>query len=214
MMGMTVEWEVAPEEAAQLAGRVRLANSQYLLRPILVLVNGKKVPVKDGRFELSTYPGHVDLEVEAKYYQPHRQELFLDEGLNEIDIMLEPAFSWAELDLFARLVHAESAGEPYAGQVAVAASVLHRLESPAYPDTIRGVIYQVTDGRYYQYSPVLDGRINLPANRTSFQAVYDALAGWDPSGGATGFYNPRKTSNRWVRSRPVTATIGRHVFFR
>ena len=173
-MGMTVEWEVAPEEAARLSGRVRLANSQYLLRPILVLVNGKKVPVKDGRFELSTYPGHVDLEVEAKYYQPQRQELFLDEGLNEIDVMLEPAFSWAELDLFARLVHAESAGEPYAGQVAVAASVLHRLESPASPDTIRGVVYQVTDGRCYQYSPVLDGRINLPANRTSFQAVYDA----------------------------------------
>jgi N-acetylmuramoyl-L-alanine amidase len=72
----------------------------------------------------------------------------------------------------------------------------------------------VTDGRYYQYSPVLDGRINLPADRTSFQAVYDALAGWDPSGGATGFYNPRKTSNQWVRSRPVTTTIGRHVFFR
>lgn len=138
----------------------------------------------------------------------------MDEGLNEIDIMLEPAYSWAELDLFARLVHAESAGEPYAGQVAVAASVLHRLESPAYPNTLRGVIYQVTDGRYYQYSPVLDGRINLPADRTSFQAVYDALAGWDPSGGATGFYNPRKTSNQWVRSRPVMTTIGRHVFFR
>ena len=213
-MGMSVGWEGAPEEAAQLSGRVRLANSQYVLRPIVVLVNGKKVPVKDGRFELSAYPGHIDLEVEAKHYKPHRQELFLDEGLNEIDIMLEPAYSWAELDLFARLVHAESAGEPYAGQVAVAASVLHRLESPAYPNTLRGVIYQVTDGRYYQYSPVLDGRINLPADRTSFQAVYDALAGWDPSGGATGIYNPRKTSNQWVRSRPVTTTIGRHVFFR
>lgn len=211
---MTVEWEVEPEQAAHFSGRVRLANSQYLLRPITVLVNGKQVPVKDGCFELFTYPGHVDLEVEARHYQPYRQELFLDEGPNEVDILLEPAYSPDELDLFARLVHAESAGEPYAGQGAVAASVLHRLESPAYPNTLRGVIYQVTDGRYYQYSPVLDGRIDLPANRASFQAVYDALAGWDPSRGATGFYNPRKTSNRWVRGRPVTTTIGKHVFFR
>ncbi len=118
-----------------------------------------------------------------------------------------------DIDLFARLVHAEAAGEPYIGQVAVAASVLNRLKSPLYPSTLRGVIYEVAYG-YYQYSPVLDGRINLPANSIAYQAVYDALGGWDPSGGATGFYNPQKTSNQWVRQQVVTKVIGNHVFFR
>lgn len=122
-------------------------------------------------------------------------------------------FSAADLDLFARLVHAEAAGEPYIGQVAVAATVLNRLKSPVYPNTLWGVIYQVVNG-YYQYSPVLDGRINLPANNTARAAVRDALNGWDPSYGATGFYNPSKTSNQWVRSRPVTTVIGNHIFFR
>ncbi|MEW5921679.1 MAG: LysM peptidoglycan-binding domain-containing protein [Bacillota bacterium] len=122
-------------------------------------------------------------------------------------------YSQQDIDLLARLVHAEAAGEPYIGQVAIAASVLNRVKSPVYPNTIRGVIYQVTYG-YYQYSPVLDGRINLPANRTAYQAVYDALAGWDPSNGALGFYNPRKTSNQWVRQQTVTTVIGNHVFFR
>lgn len=122
-------------------------------------------------------------------------------------------FSAPELDLFARLVHAEAAGEPYAGQVAVAASVLNRLDSPLFPNTLTGVIYQVVSG-FYQYSPVLDGRINLPANESARQAVRDALAGSDPSLGATGFYNPRKTTNAWVRQQPVTTIIGNHVFFR
>lgn len=122
-------------------------------------------------------------------------------------------YSQQDIDLFARLVHAEAAGEPHIGQVAVAASVLNRIKSPIYPNTLRGVIYQVAYG-YYQYSPVLDGRINLPANRSAYEAVYDALGGWDPSGGATGFYNPRKTSNQWVRRQPVTTVIGNHVFFR
>lgn len=122
-------------------------------------------------------------------------------------------YSQQEIDLLARLVHAEAAGEPYIGQVAVAATVLNRVKSPIYPNTISAVIYQVAYG-YYQYSPVLDGRINLPANRTAYQAVYDALSGWDPSGGALGFYNPRKTSNQWVRQQTVTAVIGNHIFFR
>ncbi len=123
------------------------------------------------------------------------------------------SYSAAELDLFARLVQAESAGEPFQGQVAVAASVLNRVRSSRYPNTLNGVIYQI-EGGYYQYSPVLDGRINQPAGDSARRAVQEAIGGSDPSKGALGFYNPRKTTNQWVRSQPVTTTIGNHVFFR
>lgn len=122
--------------------------------------------------------------------------------------------SSTDMDLLARLVTAESSGESFEGQVAVAATILNRLEDPRYPSTIKGIIYQVTEGRYYQYSPVLDGRINQPAIPQAFKAIDAALKGWDPSNGAIGFYNPAKTTNAWVRSHPVTATIGLHVFFR
>jgi N-acetylmuramoyl-L-alanine amidase len=121
--------------------------------------------------------------------------------------------SQSDLDLLARLVSAESAGEPFQGQVAVAATILNRLEDPRYPNTIPGVVYQVESGRY-QYSPVLDGRINLPATPGAYQAIEQALTGADPSNGANGFYNPAKTTNQWVRMQPVTATIGGHVFFK
>jgi len=121
--------------------------------------------------------------------------------------------SQSDIDLLTRLVSAESAGEPFLGQVAVAATILNRLEDPRYPNTIPEIIYQVDNGKY-QYSPVLDGRINLPASPSAYQAVEQALQGADPSNGANGFYNPAKTSNQWVRSQPVTATIGAHVFFR
>lgn len=121
--------------------------------------------------------------------------------------------SQADQDLFARLVHAESAGEPYLGQVAVAATVLNRVRDSRYPNSVRGVILQVWGG-YFQYSPVQDGRINLTAGAEACRAVQDALNGSDPSCGATGFYNPAKTTNQWVRMQPVTTVIGNHVFFR
>ncbi len=128
-------------------------------------------------------------------------------------VMSLAGFSAQEIDLLARLVHSESAGEPYAGQVAVAATVLNRLRSSLYPNSLSSVIYQVVNG-FYQYSPVLDGRINMPAGRSAFNAVYDALKGLDPSENALGFYNPQKTSNQWVRQQQVTAAIGNHIFFR
>jgi N-acetylmuramoyl-L-alanine amidase len=122
--------------------------------------------------------------------------------------------SESDRDLLARLVQAEAGGEIYEGKVAVAATVLNRIASPEYPNTIPAVIYQVVLGRYYQYEPVLNGTINNPAGVEAFKATDAALAGWDPSLGATGFYNPQKTANQWVRSRPVTVKIGNHVFFR
>ncbi|TCL71677.1 LysM domain-containing protein [Hydrogenispora ethanolica] len=117
-----------------------------------------------------------------------------------------------DLDLLARLVTAESDGEPFSGQVAVAATILNRLRDSRYPKTISGIIYQVDNGSY-QYSPVLDGRINLAASSSAIRAVQSAVSGWDPSYGANGFYNPDKTTNQWVRSHPVTTVIGNHVFF-
>lgn len=117
-----------------------------------------------------------------------------------------------DLDLLARLVNAESSGEPFEGQVAVAATILNRLRDSRYPNTIPGIVYQIDFGRY-QYSPVLDGRINQPATASSYKAAQLAISGWDPSNGANGFYNPDKTTNQWVRSHPVKATIGDHVFY-
>ncbi len=109
--------------------------------------------------------------------------------------------------LLARLVYGESRGEPYKGMVAVAAVVLNRVEDSRFPNSIAKVIYQAG-----AFSVVDDGQINLSPNQQSLDAARDALNGWDPSGGAMFYYAPSKTSNKWIRSRPVIVTIGDHVF--
>ncbi|MCR4402779.1 MAG: cell wall hydrolase [Firmicutes bacterium] len=115
--------------------------------------------------------------------------------------------------LLARLIRAEAEAEPFDGQVAVGAVVLNRVESPDYPDTVRDVIFHVDNG-YVQFTPVANGTINLPPTETAIEAADRALEGEDPSFGATGFYNPAKSYDPWVRTRPVTVVIGNHVFFK
>ena len=109
--------------------------------------------------------------------------------------------------LLAQCIYSESRGEPYKGQVAVGAVVLNRVKSSAFPNSISGVIYQKG-----AFSAVDDGQINLTPNDSALKAAKDAMNGWDPTGGCLYYYNPAKTSNRWIRSRPVVVRIGNHVF--
>jgi N-acetylmuramoyl-L-alanine amidase len=112
-----------------------------------------------------------------------------------------------ELELLARLVHSEAKGESYTGQVAVAATVLNRVGDSRFPKTIAGVIYQPR-----QYEVVANGTINQPANDSAQRAARDAMNGWDPTGGCVFYWNPATATSKWVWSRPVKMTIGKHVF--
>ena len=113
----------------------------------------------------------------------------------------------SDLNLLARLISAEARGESYTGQVAVGAVVLNRMEHPSFPDTMAGVIYQ--NGAF---SCLYDGQFNQPVAESAYRAAQDAMNGWDPSGGAIYYYNPPTATNQWIRSRPVIARIGKHVF--
>lgn len=84
--------------------------------------------------------------------------------------------SSSDLNLLSRLVYGEARGEQYIGQVAVAAVVLNRVNSPNFPNTVAGVIYQRG-----AFDVVSDGQINLSPNKTAKSAAQDALNGWDPS---------------------------------
>ncbi len=110
--------------------------------------------------------------------------------------------------LLARMIAAEARGEPYVGQVAVGAVILNRVKHPSFPNSIAGVIYQrgaftsISDGQWASVTVTAECR----------RAAQDALSGWDPTGGAIYYYNPAKTTSKWIWSREVVLTIGDHVF--
>ncbi len=116
-------------------------------------------------------------------------------------------FSSSDVDLLAKIISAESRGEPYQGQVAVGAVILNRIEHPSFPNTLAGVIYQPG-----AFSCLYDGGVNAPVADSAYRAARDAINGNDPSGGAVYYYNPAKSTNKWIFSRPVITVIGSHRF--
>lgn len=112
-----------------------------------------------------------------------------------------------DANLLAHLIHGEARGEPYTGQVAVAAVVLNRTRDSRFPKTIAGVVYQPG-----AFDAVADGQINLEPTTTSYNAARDALNGWDPSGGAIYYFNPATATSKWIWTRTIIAKIGKHYF--
>ena len=112
-----------------------------------------------------------------------------------------------DTDLLARLISAEARGEPYSGQVAVGAVVLNRVKSPAFPNSISGVIYQSG-----AFSCLQDGQFWKPVADSAYQAARDAINGSDPSGGAIYYFNPATATSSWIWSRPLITVIGKHRF--
>jgi len=116
-----------------------------------------------------------------------------------------------DINLMAKLVSAESIGEPYAGKIAVASVVLNRTIDPHFPNTIQEVIFQKN-----AFSCVKNGNINADANQDCYNAVYDAIRGADPTNDALFFYNPTIATCNWMKETPKInqMTIGHHTFFK
>lgn len=115
----------------------------------------------------------------------------------------------ANVELLARVIYGEARGEPYTGQVAIAAVILNRVEDSRFPKTIAGVVYQAG-----AFDAVADGQVNMTPDSTAYKAARDALNGWDPTYGSIYYYNPATATNRWIKTLPITVTIGKHVFSR
>lgn len=112
-----------------------------------------------------------------------------------------------DLKIMANAVYGESRGEPFEGQVAVAAVILNRVKSPSFPNTPSGVIFQPG-----AFTAVADGQIYLEPNEQARKAVQQALNGWDPSGGCLYYFNPKTATSKWIWTRPQVKTIGEHIF--
>jgi len=112
-----------------------------------------------------------------------------------------------DVNLLARLISGEARGEPYSGQVAVGAVVLNRVDSPIFPNSISGVVYQQG-----AFTCITDGEFDKPVEESCYRAARDALNGVDPSGGAIYYFNPATATNKWIWSRPLIVVIGKHRF--
>ncbi len=111
-----------------------------------------------------------------------------------------------------RIVHAESAGEPVKGQIAVANVVINRVKDTNYPNSIYGVIFDRNYG--VQFQPVANGTIYNTPSKISVYAAKRAVNGENHVGNCLYFLNENIATNFWiVNNRKYYTTINNHSFY-
>lgn len=135
--------------------------------------------------------------------------IFIVDKESTNNVSLAKTTRTSDIQLMARAINGEARGEPYEGQVAVGAVILNRVKDSRFPNSISGVIYQPG-----AFTAVSDGQINasISEGSTVYKAAQDAMNGWDPTGGCVYYFNPATATNKWIWSRPLIKTIGKHRF--
>ena len=205
---MALAFAAAPGDAAVLAWGSRgeqVALAQQRLRQF-----GYLSSEADGVFGQATYDAVVAFQRKNGLTADGRLGRATAEALGislEGGVLSAELWQETELALLARLVSGEARGEPYVGEVAVAAVVLNRVRHDAFPDTISGVIFQAG-----AFDAVWDGQFDQTPTDSARRAARDAMTGWDPTGGCVYYYNPVTATNPWIWTRQVQLTIGEHAF--
>ena len=128
----------------------------------------------------------------------------------------------------------ESRGQGIAGELAVTAVVLNRVNDKRYPNTICEVVEQGPTRASWQdpkvrfpikhrcqFSWFCDGKSDTPRNKKIYNRMYnlaDAILGneisfLDITGGAT-HYHADYVSPAWAKTKTKTVEIQDHIFYR
>jgi len=152
-----------------------------------------------------------------------------DASLGEVDMhMLEETMCLADN------IYHEARNQGTAGQLAVAAVTINRVNDSRFPETICGVVKEgpqrpswkgtgemIPVRHRCQFSWYCDGKDDTPQDMTTFQNIYDLsydivygnIQVMDITDGAT-HYHADYVNPSWASSKEKTIEIEDHIFYR
>lgn len=131
-----------------------------------------------------------------------------------------------EKECLAKNIYFESAYEPEEGKLAVAKVTKNRVNHPRYPSTFCDVVWQIntdkrTGKRVAQFSWTLDGKPDVPRNKTAYQTALKIaeevllnIRDSDIIDNDVYHYHAVYVKPRWSRYMQRVAKIGNHLFYR
>ena len=136
------------------------------------------------------------------------------QDLVEVETVENEQFTDEEEYLLAKLAMAEAEGEDLKGKAFVMLVVLNRVNDDEFPDTIKEVIFQESDGTY-QFSPIGDGRFfKQEPNDECYEALELVKTGYDESKGALYFTSIKEQSTWHSRNLDFLFEHGGHLFYK
>lgn len=214
-MGVTdLEWDNSKKKAT-VRGYSKI---EFYIGEKYAYVNGErkimpeKAEIKNGRTMVPVRFFAEASDSEVLWDSTLHSVKITKEGVNVPTIYRANNYTAEDVFWLARIVHAESQGEPLRGQIAVANVILNRVKDKNYPNTIYGVIFDCNYG--VQFQPIVNGAIYNTPSKSSVSAAKRAVYGENYVGDCLYFLNETIATNMWiVNNRNYYTTISNHSFY-
>ena len=211
IMGCEVVWEnngATVTKGTELDMRVPndsyylLANGRALFMPYSATVtkNGLAAPITTLAKVFGLSYSWVDSE----------RILYL-EGTGKALENADTYYNQEDLYWLARIINAESRGEPFLGQIAVGNVVMNRVSNAQYPNNVHDVIFDFRHG--VQFTPCKNGSVYRNPTESAVIAAKLCLDGADVAGSSMYFAATYLRSSWMSRNRDTSMVIGKHCFY-
>lgn len=205
-LGMTVTWRASDKSVLIRGGdvyaRLHVGYSSAWDRNTEVQL-GKACTLKSGTFYAPARGIAKILSLGVDWNGKNRQVLF----------QRSSPYTSDEVYWLSRIISAEAQGESLEGQIAVGNVILNRVESPDFPNTIYGVIFDRSFG--VQFTPTANGTIYNEPTQQCIEAAKLCLSGYEVAPDCLYFFNPAlSTAHYWIiNNRRFCKIIGNHHFY-
>lgn len=205
---------------ARTARAAAMGTAGFLSVLAFALCTARIAVAADGGIETAkaVAPGSVAPALESKDTVPDKPAA--PQSAAKVPVPPAPASLDAGTKCLALAVYWEGRSDNREGQLAVAYTVLNRVKSGKFPDTICGVVSQTAaNGTGCQFSWWCDGKGDEPRNPKAWKEAVDiartaeANPAKDPTQGALFFYSGDDPPD-WAAGKTRIARIGGHIFFR
>lgn len=112
-----------------------------------------------------------------------------------------------------RIIQMECGSQPFLVKLAVASTILNRVKSPQFPNTVKGVILDTRYGT--QFPPAHTASFNVTPKKENIMAAKCALGGVNPVPEALYFIDAKSAPKSWAhRNRPYLTTLSAMSFYK
>lgn len=124
----------------------------------------------------------------------------------------DASYQYEDILYLGKIIQIECGYQPFEVKLAVAGTVMNRVKSSQFPNTVKGVIL---DTRYgVQFPPAHTDKINVTPSKESIIAAKCAISGVNLVGNALYFIDVKNAPSSWVHNnRPHFKTISGMSFY-
>ena len=214
-LGATVGWDDATQTATAVKGDITISitiNKPELVKNGNVIVLDVPAKLVNDRTLVPVRAVSETLGFDVSWDDFNLTVKIVADNVNVSEVCKDKSYTYEDILYIGKIIQIECGYSPFEVKLGVAGTIVNRMKSSAFPNTIKEVIFDTKYG--VQFPPAHTDMINRTPTKESIIAGKCALNGVNIVGNSLYFIETRNAVSSWAhKNRPYYTNIGSMSFY-